>query len=172
MDLDIVIPRLGIDVGRVIIDGSNNDNTDTSFFGGNYLATTAVAGAFEAIRQLVQYFGADNTFIVSKCYPPIQEQTRKWLAHHEFYERTGVKPENVHFCLKRHQKAPICEELEITHFIDDKLEVLSYLDTVATRYLFQSQPREVEKYKEFLPKVTQVGSWAEILQAELAGQPA
>ena len=36
--------KLGVDIGGVIIDRAN-DRTDTSFFGGNYLETTAVPGA-------------------------------------------------------------------------------------------------------------------------------
>ncbi|MBA3679436.1 hypothetical protein H0W80_04625, partial [Candidatus Saccharibacteria bacterium] len=47
------IPVLGVDVGGVIIDRVN-DNTDTSFFGDNYLSTTAVSDVFEALAELVQ----------------------------------------------------------------------------------------------------------------------
>lgn len=43
---------LGVDIGGVIINRVNDD-TDTSFFGDNYLATTATPGVFWALAQLV-----------------------------------------------------------------------------------------------------------------------
>lgn len=66
---------IGIDVGGVIIDSINNDNRDTTFLGDNFLRTTAVPGAFDAVKTLVQNFGTKNIFIVSKCGPVIQEKT-------------------------------------------------------------------------------------------------
>lgn len=48
--------RLGIDIGRVIIDGSSRSG-DTSFFSGDtaaMLRTPAVPGAFAAIARLVR----------------------------------------------------------------------------------------------------------------------
>jgi len=126
-------PILGIDVGGVIIDKANDD-TDTSFFSDNFLNTKCTPGMFNAVETLVARFKG-RAYIVSKCGPKIQQKTLRWLDHHHFYGRTGFRHGNTRFCLKREQKAPICAELGITHFIDDKLEVLSYLTTVSDRYL-------------------------------------
>ena len=53
-------PRLGIDIGRVIIDGSSHPTgDDTAFFKGgieNALLTPAMPGAFESIARLSNLF--------------------------------------------------------------------------------------------------------------------
>ncbi len=152
---------LGIDIGGVIID-KVNDGTDTAFFGPNFLLTTAVEGAIETITQLVQHRFGERVHIVSKCGAAVQDKSRLWLAHRDFAGRTGTNPENLHFCLKRHEKAAICERLGITHFIDDKLEVLSYLRTVPNRFLFRPDPAEVLRHTTHLSGVKRVESWMEI----------
>ncbi|MDP3770860.1 MAG: hypothetical protein Q8R16_01000, partial [bacterium] len=83
------------------------------------------------------------------------------------YERTGIGRDHVRFCRERHEKAGICEELGITHFVDDRLEVLGNLTTVGTLYLFQPRPNEVRRFAHFLDRVRQVNAWQEILQQEL-----
>jgi hypothetical protein len=155
---------LGADVGGVIIDGGKNDNTDTSFFSDRYLQTTAVPRAFEALNFLVASRFGNRVFIVSKCGERVEMKTRSWFDHHHFYEMTGIARSNLRFCRERHEKAPICKDLGITHFIDDKLEVLSYLvDLVPNLYLFRPKPREVDRFSRFLPRVTQIQSWPELL---------
>jgi hypothetical protein len=151
---------LGVDIGGVIID-NHSDGTDTSFFGANYLATSLVPDAFEVILALKERFG-DRIFVVSKCKERTQGKTLEWLAHHKFYKKTGVTPERVHFCRERHEKAPICEQLGITHFVDDKLEVLGYLTSVPNLVLFRPKEREVAKFAQHLPRVTRVETWKEI----------
>lgn len=154
---------LGIDIGGVIIDRAN-DNTDTSFFSDNYLRTTQSPNAFGVIRALVEHRFQDRVFVVSKCGPKVQAKSLRWLDHHRFYDLTRVPRDNIHFCLERHEKAGICKRLQITHFIDDKLEVLGYLDGIVPyRYLFNPQEREVRKFPQHLPRVRRVRSWDEIL---------
>jgi hypothetical protein len=156
------VETLGVDIGGVIMDKAN-DNTDTAFFGDNFLNTTAVPDTFEVLAALVQKRFGPNVHIVSKCGKKIEEKSRLWLAHHNFFGKTGIRAENLHFCLERHEKAPICERLRITHFIDDKLEVLSYLSTVEHKFLFQGSRNEIGRYQNFLPQVTQVNAWKEFL---------
>jgi hypothetical protein len=152
---------LGVDVGGVIIDRVN-DGTDTSFFGRNFLLTTAVAGVFDVLRQLNERF--DKIVLVSKCGQSTQDRTRQWLAHHNFYERTGIAEVDVHFCRERREKAPICQKLGVTHFIDDRLEVLGYLESVSHLYLFQPIETEVKRFSRFLPRVKRMNSWQEVLR--------
>ncbi len=152
---------LGVDVGGVIIDRVN-DGTDTSFFGRNFLLTAAVADVFEVLKQLNERF--DKIVLVSKCGQSTQDRTRQWLAHHNFYDRTGLAEVDVHFCRERREKAPICQQLGVTHFIDDRLEVLGYLETVSNLYLFQPIESEVKRFSRFLPKVKRMNSWQEVLR--------
>lgn len=154
--------KFGVDVGGVIVDRIN-DNTDTSFFSDNYLATTAVPGAFDALARLVAGRFGDQVFIVSKCGSRVEAKTREWLAHHDFYTRTGIAAEHLHFCRRRPDKAGICERLGITHFIDDRLEVLGYLGTVPDLYLFQPDRREMKRHERHLSRVQVVQSWDEVM---------
>ena len=132
--------RLGIDIGRVIINGSKGSG-DTSFFSGDtaaMLRTPAVPGAFDAIARLVPLFGG-RAWLVSKCGPRVQQRSLEWLRHHRFFDRTGIAEGNVRFCLRRPDKAIICADLAITHFVDDKPDVIAAIEPVVPhRYLFKS----------------------------------
>jgi len=133
---------LGIDIGRVIIDGSSGSG-DTSFFSGDtaaMLRTPAVPGAFEAIARLVPRFGG-RAWLVSKCGPRVQRRSLEWLRHHRFFEHTGIAEGNVRFCLRRPEKAIHCADLAITHFVDDKPDVIAAIEpVVAHPYLFRNWP--------------------------------
>ena len=133
--------RLGIDIGRVIIDGSSGSG-DTSFFSGDtaaMLRTPAVPGAFAAIERLVPLFG--DAWLVSKCGPRVQQRSLEWLRHHRFLELTGIAEGNVRFCLQRPEKAIHCADLGITHFVDDKPDVIAAITPVVPhRYLFENWP--------------------------------
>jgi hypothetical protein len=129
------LPVLGLDVGGVIVDRSGEEG-DTSFFGDRPMETPAVEGAFEAIARLCNGPFAGRVHIISKAGPKISRLTREWLVHTNFYDQTGVRPENLRFVRHRHEKAPICDELGVTHFVDDRLSVLEHLGNVPHRYLF------------------------------------
>lgn len=89
-------------------------------------------------------------------------KTRNWLRMQNIYQQTGIDPDQVWFCLERNEKAEICKVLGITHFIDDRLEVLGYLTSVPHKVLLRPNPREVERFPQFLPSVTRVQSWNEV----------
>jgi hypothetical protein len=136
-------PRLGVDIGRVIIDGSSHPTgDDTAFLKGgieNALRTPPMAGAFKSIARLSTLFDG-QVWLVSKCGERVEVRTRQWLAYHRFFGRTNIDPERLRFCRQRPEKAIHCRELEITHFIDDRIDVLESLEgIVAHRYLFGPQ---------------------------------
>lgn len=166
--------KLGIDIGGVIIDRINDD-TDTSFFGENYLRTTAVPGAFESIAKLNKFIFKDSVYIISKCGEEVQKKSLNWLVYNRFYDITGISLERIHFCRKRNGKGPISRDIGLTHFIDDRLEVLSYmLDDVKKLYLFRPQERDLEDWKHLLPRVTRIESWGELtelLKGEITAIP-
>jgi hypothetical protein len=114
---------LGVDIGRVIIEG---DGPDTNFIGGSEeqaMRAPAMHGAFESLRRLTSIFER-RVWLVSKCGPKIQERSRKWLDRHRFFQTTGIPYGQLRFCRERKEKAPICHELGVTLFIDDRLDVL------------------------------------------------
>lgn len=156
--------KLGIDFGKVIISPTVNGVADTSFLGSSLEAamkTPAAKGAFEAVKALVDSFQG-QVWIVSKCGPSVEKKSRAWLEHWDFYERTGVSPDNLRFCRKRPDKAPICRSLGINHFIDDRLDVLSPMrNDVKRLFLFGEQRKSLR-----IPNWAEpVENWAELLSA-------
>jgi hypothetical protein len=156
-------PVLGIDIGNVI----TGDTDKAVLFSEKYLEVSQVQGAFAGIRLLNQRFKG-QVCLVSKCGGKVQVKTRHWLAHHHFYDLTEVHPNHVFFCEERKGKAVICESLSVTHFIDDRLEVLGYLRTVPNKFLFHSNETEVKKYTRYLSEVTRVNTWEEIVSVVVA----
>jgi hypothetical protein len=147
-------PRLGIDIGRVII-SAGEGGADTSFLSGTLedaLETPPMPLAFEQIAQLVKAFEG-RVWLVSKCGPKVQERTKKWLTKHRFYDATGVSQANLRFCLKRPQKADHARQLRLTHFIDDRVDVLEHLRPLVPKlFLFGPQKGSVDlDWLEHLP---------------------
>jgi hypothetical protein len=100
------------------------------------LATPEMTGAFDGIAQLHAGFGG-RVWLVSKCGARVQARTLRWLDGHDFYGRTGVSRDNVRFCRIRWQKRQLCEELGLTHFVDDRVDVHAAIHgTVEYQYLF------------------------------------
>lgn len=155
------LPILGVDVGGVLTSRAADDQ-DTSFFGSQPMLTPAVDGAFDVLAALTAGPFAGRVHVVSKCGPRIAALTRAWLAHHEFFERTGIPPRNLHFVRRRPDKAPVCARLGVTHFLDDRLDVLVHMTTVAHRYLFlggapgQATSRPVPSW------ATPIASWPDL----------
>jgi len=167
IDVDV----LGVDIGGVIIDRVN-DGSDTSFFGDNYLATTACPGVFDSLARLGKYRFGTQIYLVSKCGRRTQDRSLEWLAHHRFFERTGIPPGNVRFCRERSGKRAIAAELGLTHDVDDRLEVLGYLVGItASLHLYRPQEKEVQKYASFMPFVRRAESWDEV-EADIMAQVA
>ena len=150
---------IGVDIGGVII-GRIHDKADTSFFGANYLETPQIEGAFESLRNLTE--AGFLIYLVSKCGKEVQEKSLNWLEHHYFFESTGVEKSNLRFCKTRPEKAGICTELGANYFVDDRLEILSYLHDVEHRFLFNANDKEVMRFARFATEVHRTDSWAEI----------
>ena len=151
---------LGIDIGNVLV-----SNRAYILGGSRYLEAEPMPGAFPAIARLAQKrFDPTRIHVVSRVYDAIGEaRNRHWLNHHRFFAMMGIPESNVHFCLKREEKAPICKELGVTHFIDDRLEVLSHMvGIVPNLYLLGPSEGDLRKFRQYLPKVTVVQSWDQI----------
>lgn len=157
---------IGIDIGRVLI-GQDTDHPHL-FFEEDYLSAPALPGAFDTIERWVQQFGARRLHLVSKCSPRIQQRSLKWLAHHQFFEQTGLLPTQVHFCLERAQKREICLREHIEVFIDDRYTVLTHLLDLRQLFLFQPSHTEWLAYQAAgKPNIIKpVSDWG-----DLAGHP-
>ena len=152
--------RLGIDLGRVIINGDGGRG-DTSFFAGteeDATRTPAVPGALATIAALTAMFER-RVWLVSKCGPKVQSRTRRWLRHHDFWRVTGVYETNLRFCLERKDKALHCKQNRISHFIDDRVDVHEHLaGVVERRYLFGPQRAGTRVPAGVIPVLT----WADV----------
>lgn len=149
-------PRLGVDFGRVVHGGPLAPGVDdTAFLGGSFeeaLASPATEGMYEVLPGLIDAFEG-RAWIISKCGDRIRKRTLAWLDHHDFYERTGLRRENVRFCRKRAEKARHCAGLGITHMIDDRLDVHAAIrEIVPHRYLFG--PGEAPEWVRHIPDWT------------------
>jgi hypothetical protein len=143
-------PRLGIDIGRVIINGpAHPAGGDTAFFNGDeatMLATPEMDGSVAAIARLAGLFEG-RVWLVSKCGPRVQARTLRWLDAHDFYRRTGLPPGHVRFCRTRQDKSIHCQDLGLTHFADDHPEVHAAIrGTVDHQYFFGPQHQPVPGY--------------------------
>lgn len=153
--------RLGVDLGGVIIQGRAgvSQGEDTAFRS-LILETPEVEGAFATLFMLGPKF--DGVWVISKARPKTRKNSRIWLRAKSFYSRAGVRPRRVVFCATREGKARAADRHGITHFVDDKVEVLEYMHgTVPNLYLFASDPEEVAKAWR-LPYLTIVNGWPEL----------
>lgn len=157
-------PRLGVDIGRVLIAGPERgpDGTlpgDTSFFDGDeaeMLATPEVEGAVGALARLVALFEG-RVWLVSKCGPETQARTERWLEAHEIHRRTGLPRANVRYCPARPDKRGHCMDLELTHFVDDHPEVHEVIRGVVDhQYAFGPQQEAVPAHVHHTP------TWADV----------
>jgi hypothetical protein len=151
-------PRLGIDIGRVIIDGPSHPGGDTAFFSGDeatMLATPEMAGAAGAIARLSDRFEG-REWLVSKCGPRVQARTLRWLDSRDFWARAGVPASHVRFCRERKEKRGHCTDLGLTHFVDDHPEVHKAIrGAVDFQYFFGPQRAPVP------PSGVHVLTWAD-----------
>lgn len=126
------------------------------------MATPAVEGSHDAVRSLVHLFEY-RVHIVSKAGPKIAQLTRLWLGAQGFLAEGGLPSENVHFVRKRADKHPVCDRLGITHFIDDRPDVLQHLVTVDCRYLFTGGLGANKAPKSVSPRCEVVDSWSRLV---------
>ena len=125
---------LGIDVGGVIISKAGDDG-DTSFFSDRYLETPPTEQVFEVLSRVVPNF--DDALIISKCGPNVQRKTMAWMDHHGFYDKTGIARGKFNFCLKRPDKVGIAQFWGVTHYVDDRIDIIrSMKGIVPNLFLF------------------------------------
>ena len=125
---------LGIDLGGTI--HHKNDKKET----------VPMPGSFEVINKLRQKVKA--VYIVSRVTDEQSYRAYKWFQKFNFFEETGLTPNKVHFCYERRDKAPICQRLGVSHFIDDRPEVMSHMDYGVEKLIMNPIMAEVTKYNE------------------------
>jgi hypothetical protein len=126
------LPILGVDIGGVITGSTGGVTGEDTFFGSRPMDAPEIPGAIDALRDLTERFDY-RVWLVSKAGPRVSRISRAWLEHVGFWARTGIVRGNLEFVGERHEKAPVCERLGVTHFVDDRLDVLEHLRPVVPR---------------------------------------
>jgi hypothetical protein len=155
--------RLGIDIGRVLMCPVGEDGRpDTSFLDGDERSALEIPASphvYEVVPSLVDRFER-RVWLVSKAGPRSERLTRRWLGHHRFHERTGLRPDRVRFCLEREDKRAHALELGLTHFIDDRVDVLCHLRGVVSHLLlFGVQTGEIPDWVTHVLDWRAVAAW-------------
>jgi hypothetical protein len=151
--------RIGIDFGGVIVRNLREDRGEDTSLQNSSASEAARDGAFEAIRLLCSAFDG-RVWIISKAGPRMQERTLAWLQSVDFFSRTGLEPDHVRFCLQRQDKASICRELEISHFIDDRVHIVQILRGVVPHFCLFGEPG-AERFCP--PWATFASTWPEVM---------
>jgi hypothetical protein len=151
--------RIGLDFGGVIVKPHHsNDAEDTSLKGTGQIEV-AHDGMLDGVRAMVTQTGG-AVWIISKARPKMQEATRAWLNAVNFFSQTGMPPENLRFCLERSEKKGICEELAITHYVDDRIHIMQIL-RYSVPHLFMFGPNENRRFVP--PWAAFATSWPELV---------
>lgn len=147
--------RVGMDVHGVIM-----VKFDKSKSIEEYLSTSPLKHAMKVIKNIIDLYGAENTFIISKCPMYAEDEIIKWLDNQNFFTDIGFIHSNVYFCRERTDKAPIAKQLRLTHFIDDRVEVLDAMkDVVSNRILFTGGGNHEESDDK---TITGLDSWGSV----------
>lgn len=149
-------PVLGVDFGNVIV--RPGLKAGESMFSAAYLYAPPSDDCFDILGLLNGSRRFDGrVYVVSKAGERIERRTREWMEHHDFYARTGIPADRLHFVRSIEEKPDTCRELGITDFVDDRLEVLELMPWMVGRYLYcPTRP-------EHLPRrITWVATWREL----------
>lgn len=123
---------LGIDLGGTI--HHKNEKKET----------VPMDNAFRVINHLRNKVKA--IYIVSRVNDEQSLRAYQWFQKFKFFEETGLTPNKVFFCYERYEKGPICNKLRVTHFIDDRPEVMFYMPAGVNCILMNPKETEVKSY--------------------------
>lgn len=145
--------RLGLDFGNVI-----------KAIGGDEMP-----GFRKGLEKLRNEMFGDEIYVISRVNDERGSKKAIWFLGEQKIFDTLIKPTNVHFCLLRNQKAPIAKWLGLTHFIDDRTEVLSHMTSVQHRFALNPTQHQL---RDFPPDNMIVAKdWDELVPLVLATKP-
>jgi len=113
------VPRIGIDIGGVLLESCRHNRS-----------MREVPGGDKAVRDIIDTFGVSNVFLVSKVQLGgiMHTKTKEWLhGPNGFLERVGLPSKNVVFVSAisgGNGKGVQAKRLHLSHFVDNKWEVL------------------------------------------------
>lgn len=141
--------RVGIDLGWTVKGHKPSNERDLP-----------APESFRVISELVRR--GDVVYIISKVTSEQKERAEKWLKEHDFFNKTGVKPENLYFCFERKDKTIFVRGLGIKIMVDDRAEVMAHLDYDVIKFLINPDGDDLQRHKEHLFNTKIVKDWLEI----------
>jgi len=150
--------KIGIDINGVLA-----NNKLPYFKTQNYSIFSVMENAINVVKNLVKKYGAENIYIIS-CVQSHQLSfiTGIWMETHNFLHKTNISLDNVIICTRMKDKSRIAEKLNLTHFIDDRPEVLNYFSKETTILVYQPKKSQIKKYPDIASRAIIVNSWNEI----------
>lgn len=124
-----MVERLGVDIGGPIMASPNE-----LFFSDRYLEVPMVPGVLTSLTRLRSRFAAQIYLFSTNIRR--RTQALEILEKHRILDLVGR--DHVVMCDTDTAKANACRDLGISHFVDERIEVLELLTTVTGRYLFTS----------------------------------
>lgn len=159
------VRAVAIDVGGVICKRAPLGSNEDTLLGENWKHVQPQEGCVEAVALLVKTLGVDNVFILSKASDVMSKRTRAWLDYIGFFRSTGLPSAQVHFVLKREDKAILCQQMKIDCMIDDHIDVLTpFLRNciLSKLVLFDPDPSHQNNAHSYHPSVYIALSWPDV----------
>lgn len=154
MPSDIV---LALDIGGPIIDCRSGSTLD------EYRAAPETAHAIPSLAWLVRAKRFKRVLLISQCSPELEKVKRQWFIDRDVYDRTELSEGDVYFCRKPEDKAMICRTNAVTHFVDDRIEILRHALMVPHLYAFNPSPAEFDQHPGLRGTITTVKDWPALM---------
>ena len=159
---------LGIDIGGVVTKIPIGSNRDDSFLGKDPLLTPKMEDSFTVISELAKQY---RIVFITRAGGPTRRALADWFRDQQFFESTELSMGRVFYTSTRDEKIGVAMDQGVTHFIDDRLEVLmGMLGIVPNLIAFQARPSDKERYSFTSQKVLHADSWNEVRRLLLPEQ--
>ena len=138
--------KIGLDIGNTIVSSTGGERIIFPY-------------AFEVIRELTK---SNEVYLISRVNSEQRERSLKWLADTNFFNATGVAPNNLFYCFERRDKAIFVKALGIDVMVDDRPSVMSEMDDRVFKILFRPLKKDVLDLKKPLFNSVIVEEWNDI----------
>ena len=122
---------------------------------------------YSVLRFLINYYGNENIYIVSKAREVMRIKISKWLLKNNFFNETGFLSKNILFCDNYEDKTEIVKKLKINVFIDDHIKVIqgiSKLEQMIKIIWFNDNINLKLIEKNNRMKITTTNKWNKIIK--------
>lgn len=155
--------RFGIDLGNVIIDHAGFGTTSQYVQFGDYAKIPPVKDSLESLKQLLRQDHIEMLAIIYNATEVADQKILDWFACW-LPQEVSLSPKFTFFRSSAGRyKLLDCRRFGITHFVDDRVEVLNGLKgEVAHLFLLNANPEEKKQHTDRGDFFREVSGWAEL----------